>query len=222
MKKIGIATSIPFAKNYIDALSICNATFLTLPTHYTEYPLNMLVESFLECDGLLLPGGGDIFPLFFASSNTGSKNINVSEDIIQLCLCQAFLAYKKPILGICKGMQIINVACGGTIEQDLFCASAHAYTKTDQYHITFTQKYSVLDFLYGASFITNSAHHQGIGKLGTGLSIMQSDSFFVPEAIVHHSLPVLGVQWHPERMMGTFYKPTLINGAHIFHYFLSL
>lgn len=151
-------------------------------------------------DGLLLPGGGDISPIFYHRKNRGSQNICISEDIIQILLFHRFLEQKKPILGICKGMQLINVALGGNLIQDLPTKNLHAYDTADRYHITKALSGSQLHSLCGNECITNSAHHQAINKLGDHLRITQYAHDGVAEAIEHDSLPIIGVQWHPERI----------------------
>lgn len=163
------------------------------------------------CDGLLLPGGGDITPAFFGEHNTGSRNIDTELDILQFQALDYAIRRSLPVLGICKGMQVINVAFGGTIIQDLPTASHHKYQGADQYHTTHILKDSCLDKLYGSTAVVNSAHHQGIGKTGRSLQPIQWCPFdHCIEAIVHETLPILGVQWHPERLDVT---QTTLRGA---------
>lgn len=153
-------------------------------------------------DGLLLPGGGDICPIFYHRKNRGSTNICISEDIVQLLLFHRFMEQKKPILGICKGMQIINVALGGTLIQALPTVSSHAWHNGDSYHPTTITPGSLLFSLYGRYMITGSAHHQAVCTPGCGLLATQHAHDGVIEGIEHESLPILGVQWHPERLCG--------------------
>lgn len=153
------------------------------------------------CDALLLPGGGDITPAFFGECNKGSRNIDTELDILQFQSFDYALRRNLPILGICKGMQIINVALGGTITQHLPTAAIHQYQGKDQYHETILLENSCLYELYGARAKVNSAHHQGIDRLGNGLHAIQwcrEDGCI--EGIIHENLPILGLQWHPERL----------------------
>lgn len=182
-------------------------------------------------DGLLLPGGGDISPIFYHRKNRGCQNICITEDIIQILLFHRFLEQKKPILGICKGMQLINVALGGNLLQDLPTKNLHAYDNTDRYHNTKALSGSRLHSLYGNDCITNSAHHQAINKLGDHLRITQHAHDGVAEGIEHDSLPILGIQWHPERMLpkdsfsarhSDRFAQTYADGSRIFSYFASL
>lgn len=154
-----------------------------------------------HCDALVLPGGGDITPAFFGEHNTGSRNIDTELDILQFQALEFGLRHHLPILGICKGMQVINVALGGTIIQDMPDSSRHRYQHGDQYHSTIISENSCLHALYGNGMIVNSAHHQCIGQLGNGLRPIQwcTEDNCV-EAIVHETLPILGLQWHPERL----------------------
>ena len=155
------------------------------------------------CDGLILPGGGDITPAFFGEHNTGSRNIDTELDILQFQAVDFCIRHNLPILGICKGMQVLNVAFGGTILQDMPDSSFHRYQGKDQYHPTRILKSSCLHARYGEETIVNSAHHQCVNQLGSGLRAIQwctIDSCV--EALMHESLPILGLQWHPERLDG--------------------
>lgn len=154
-----------------------------------------------SCDALILPGGGDITPAFFGEHNNGSRNIDTELDILQFQALDYAIKNHMPVLGICKGMQLINVALGGTLVQDMPTASIHRYQNGDQYHSTFLEEGSPLHKLYGGEAYINSAHHQSVDKLGRNLQAIQwcaEDNCI--EAIAHTSLPVLGVQWHPERL----------------------
>ena len=159
------------------------------------------------CDAVILPGGGDITPAFFGECNKGSSDIDTELDILQIQAVDYCIRHHLPLLGICKGMQVINVALGGTLIQDLPTAGKHKYIENDQHHITRIAPGSFLYELYGKELIVNSAHHQGVGKLGNQLIPIQwcPDDGCV-EAIVHETLPIIGFQWHPERL-GNAYLP---------------
>lgn len=191
-------------------------------------------ENAAEFDGLLLPGGGDISPVFYHRKNRGSTNVCISEDIVQLLMFHRFMEREKPILGICKGMQIINVALGGTLIQTLPTASSHTWHNGDRYHPTTIKKGSLLSSLYGTHMFTGSAHHQAVCTLGNDLKATQHALDGVIEGMEHNHLPILGVQWHPERLCNlsdvidnntSCKKPLPIgvgNGLLIFEWFSSV
>ncbi len=155
----------------------------------------------ISCAGLILPGGGDITPAFFGEHNKGSRNIDTELDILQFQTLELFLRHELPVIGICKGMQLINIAFGGTIAQDMCDVPLHLSPQGDLYHDTYITPGTFLASLYGETAWVNSAHHQCIQKVGSGLSVIQTcilDN--CPEAIVHTEFPILGLQWHPERL----------------------
>lgn len=173
-----------------------------------------------SCNGLLLPGGGDITPSFFNEENQGSQNIDTELDILQLQALDYAIRHKIPVLGVCKGMQLINVAFGGTLVQDLPAGDCHRFCGKDRYHSTIISENSCLYPLYGKSAFVNSAHHQAVGQVGTGLSPIQwCDTDGCIEALQHNVLPILGVQWHPERLDKT---QTTLSGAPLLKLFSSL
>ncbi len=174
------------------------------------------------CNGLILPGGGDITPAFFGEKNDGSGNIDTELDIIQFQALELAVRKSMPVLGICKGMQVINVGFGGSLIQDLPAASRalHCYENGDKYHSSAIRRGSFLEMLYGSSATINSAHHQAVKRLGRGLQAVQwcpADQGV--EALAHETLPVIGVQWHPERIDSAIAK---ISGEAVLSYFVSL
>lgn len=159
------------------------------------------VADIATSSAILLPGGGDITPAFFGQEMAESKNIDTELDIIQLHALEYALKSGIPVLGICKGMQIINVFFGGTLFQHMPFWENHIFRGEDQFHETSILEGNILHTLYGTSVTVNSAHHQSIDKPGADLQIIQTATDGTPEAIAHTSLPVLGVQWHPERLL---------------------
>lgn len=172
------------------------------------------------CQGLLLPGGGDITPAFFGEENKGSQSIDTELDILQLLSFDLAVRKRLPVLGICKGMQVINIGLGGTLVQDMPTRKYHSYENGDKYHVTAVCIDSWLHRLYGRNPIVNSAHHQALKKLGRGLSAVQHcplDGCI--EAVAHETLPIIGVQWHPERIDE---EKSGTNGRLVLDYFASL
>ena len=224
MKKVLIPCLTHDATLYIKALQ----------KFHIQAVLSHSPEDAADFDGLLLPGGGDIAPVFYHRKNRGSTNICISEDIIQLLMFHRFMEQHKPILGICKGMQVINVALGGTLIQALPTANSHAWHNGDRYHPTTIVKGNILSSLYGTYMITGSAHHQALSTPGKGLKAVQHAHDGVIEGIEHETLPILGLQWHPERLCcikdkacscATYNRPLPANagnGLCIFEWFSSV
>lgn len=172
-----------------------------LDRHQVPHLTSLSISDLSACQGLVFPGGGDITPAFFGERDRGSRCVDTELDILQLQALEYGIQRRIPILGICKGMQIINVGLGGGIIQDLPTAQRHRYLDGDQYHETSNTPGGFLYHLYGASMTVNSAHHQGLGKLGKGLrAVSHCPLDECVEGICHESLPVIGVQWHPERL----------------------
>ena len=176
-----------------------------------------LPEPDLSCDGLILAGGGDVEPSRFGQENRGSDNMNPARDRAELALLDAFAAAGKPILGICRGHQAVNVWAGGTLIQDLGEKNAvHRWEERDKIHWACAEK-GVLRDLYGERFCINSAHHQAVDAVGKDLEITACSEDGVVEAMEHRTLPILTVQFHPERMTG----PETADGARLFQWFLK-
>ena len=151
------------------------------------------------CDALLLPGGGDMEPWRYGQSNTASRGLEPERDTAELMLLERFTAAGKPVLGVCRGIQVINVFFGGTLCQDL--PGHSAVDGHDSFHTVRTAR-SPLLAVCGPLCRVNSAHHQAADAPGRGLRAVQWAEDGAVEAVCHDCLPVWGVQWHPERLPG--------------------
>ena len=152
-----------------------------------------------DCDGLPLPGGGDLEPWRYGQPNTASRGLEPERDAAELLLLERFAAAEKPVLGICRGLQTVNVFFGGTLVQDL--PGHGAADGADRLHSVRTARSSLLR-ICGEEAVVNSAHHQAADRLGQGLEAVQWAADGVVEAVEHRTLPVWAVQWHPERLPG--------------------
>lgn len=161
------------------------------------------------CQGFLFCGGGDVTPILLdrpALSSTGETDLKT--DIFQLTLLEQILSTQKPLFGICRGMQVINVACHGELLQDLSLRKepslAHMQSsriRSDPCHLVSIKKGSLLHRLCGDSLLVNSFHHQAVLSAGSGVSLTAYAPDGIPEALELPAHPfALGVQWHPECM----------------------
>lgn len=176
-----------------------------------------------QYDGLLLAGGEDIDPRYYQEINWASQGIDLKRDECEMALLQAFLRAEKPVLGICRGCQVINVAFGGALIQDLGANGCLVHSRgqgEDRVHKTQAKPGLLAARLYGELFAVNSAHHQAVGRLGRGLCANQWSADGVVEGFEHESLPVYGVQWHPERMCFAKSRKDTVDGAVLLRWFV--
>ena len=192
---------------YIQAIKSAGGLPVILPLVKSK---SVISEYVSLCDGFLFCGGGDITPLLFGQEPAaGIGKTDISLDLFQIRLMRTILESDKPVLAICRGMQVLNVACGGTILQDLNLADFetinHMQTslsrKDISHKVTFAPKTKAQRILGNFAF-TNSFHHQAIEQIGDGLVVSGTTGDDIIEAIdmPSHTL-VIGVQWHPESML---------------------
>lgn len=169
-----------------------------------------LVERQMEgIHGLLVPGGYDVDPLLYGEEPRARLGyVYRDTDLFQLETIRLALKRRMPVLAICKGIQLLNVLCGGTLNQDLSEVPGKPL-KHDQEmkrsvpsHTVTAEEGSIVRRLLGASFPTNSFHHQTLKEIGEGLRVTARSADGAVEAVEMDGFPfVVGVQWHPEMMM---------------------
>jgi putative glutamine amidotransferase len=163
--------------------------------------------------GLVLVGGADVDPALYGQENVAARKVDPPRDRLELGLIRWAMENRKPILGICRGAQLLNVALGGTLHQhlpdllghdrhrasagtDALAADASAYGR----HDVVVKPGSRAHALLGQRLTVNSFHHQGVDDPGEFLATGWCPDDRVLEIIEHPSLTfALGVQWHPER-----------------------
>lgn len=177
-------------------------------------PLTMndedLMDLFAQLDGLLLPGGGDIDPQLYGGSpdNAAVYGIDDTRDHVELLLAKKAVDTDKPLLAICRGHQVLNVALGGSLWEDVLelmpNAQRHAYFRGNprdlQAHdVRIQEKSRLFEIMQVDCKAVNSIHHQGIKRLGSHLTptAFAADGLIEAIEIQDHRF-ALGVQWHPE------------------------
>lgn len=167
-----------------------------------------ILESYLsKMDGFVLQGGADLSPLTYGEEPLNEKwRGDRKRDLYEVKILDHAKKHKKPLLGICRGMQMLNVYYGGSLYQDLETQNAVSVPHRDQEmydtlnHQVEIIKGSFLEKIYQKNKIqVNSVHHQGVKKIAKELIPQAIDSKDdLVEALAHRELPHWGVQWHPE------------------------
>ena len=187
---------------YVDSISQAGGIPLILPAFTQE---DHCQDYFTLCDGLLFSGGGDADPYLFGQvARVGLGEVNPRRDSFEMQLAQIALTNGKPALGICRGCQILNIAAGGTIIQDLDSGYLHDQKAPRDYpiHDILIESNSYLASIMEADCIrVNSFHHQAVDRAGKTLKIAAYARDGVAEAVEGPAGSFyLGVQWHPECM----------------------
>ena len=189
---------------YTRAIEAAGGVPLLLP--YTAS--GALLERFSTlCDGFLFTGGADIHPARFGERiSPACGEICPPRDEVELTAFRYIYSSGKPILGICRGCQLLNVALGGTLVQDIQSAigSAVSHRRERDGDPAPTHRISIsentpLASIFGRSALVNSFHHQSVARLGEGLQVMATADDGVIEAVFSPRRRFLwGIQWHPE------------------------
>lgn len=241
MIKIGIASRIWSAR--ADALGSQRESALVMPVALAQAlddagALAMLLPplrdgKIAECarmfDGLVLQGGNDISPALYGEMPLSSQSRgDVECDKVEIELLRLFMQMRKPVLGFCRGCQLINVAFGGSLFQDLPSQLAAADTHSDP--MRYAELEHEVELIEGGYLHAlyarqrgrvNSAHHQGIRRLGVGL---EAQALSAKDGLIEAVCGagdgyVLGVQWHPEFATGE--DVNVLSGAVLFDDFVK-
>lgn len=208
---IGLAEScssddVTVMRSYVDAVRRGGHTPLVLPA---TNEVAEVTRQLGMIDLLLLLGGGDMASSCFGCAPLPTDGIaNPLRDSYELVLFQQACEQHKPVVGICRGMQVINVALGGDLYQDLptqVPQSTINHSRPDSkwapvHEISIEPQSRLSQVLEVCSASVNSTHHQAVRRLGKGLTAVAHSDDGVIESIEHLSLPVAGVQFHPERL----------------------
>jgi putative glutamine amidotransferase len=212
----GVAPDLPpswvMSHRYVNALLSAGAMPWLIPLIDDEGTLRAMYE---ELDGVFLPGGADIDPATYdAERHAACDRSDPERDRVELRFVRWAIEDRKPVLGVCRGLQIINLAAGGTLIQDLgalrpgsvkhdYFPFRDGYARDHLAHPVRIVEGTRLHRLTGLTeFAVNSMHHQAIDRLGTELVA----SAFAPDGVIEglestEDFFLVGVQWHPEALI---------------------
>lgn len=191
MKKIGVTTryndngELEVKQQYLDYLN--EYDLLPVILKWDDIDIDEKINS---CDGFLITGGLDIDPIFYGEDDDRSVLTKAEIDFLDRKIVNYCKDNHKPLFGICRGMQAINVFLGGSLYQDIpgHKEGMHSLTSDGTF--------------FASRFDVNTNHHQAIKYLAKNLVPLakSTDELGIIEALRHASLPMIGVQWHPELM----------------------
>ena len=197
--------------SYIEAIIAAGGIPVMIPLGLSTEIIHALIE---RVDGILLPGGGDIDPTEYDPNSKGHEKIyglDKDRDRVELLVVQTAVSSKKPIFAICRGHQVMNVALGGTLWEDIASDMPNAmphdnYRKKPRNYLAHSvtiKPDSCLAALIGdTETAVNSLHHQGIRDLAPDLLATATSADGLVEAAEVPGHPfALSVQWHPENLI---------------------
>lgn len=204
----GSDTLMTLSVSYTDSLLAADLTPLLIPAGIDPEEAPRFVEL---ADGLVLSGGDDVHPGTYGKEPTVSKGIDAAVDRFEIALIQAAREADKPVLAICRGLQMLNVALGGTLHQEVTSKGGVHELITDdtdpdemfaRRHVVRLESDSILAGLYESGEAkVNTLHHQGIDEIADDLIVEgRSRDGLVEAARCRGDWWALGVQWHPEKM----------------------
>ena len=169
--------------------------------------LDKAIQEMLLCDGLLLSGGEDVNPTYYGQTATEKcGKIVPARDHAEMKMLEAFLSTGKPILGICRGEQLMNVFFGGTLHQDIAdvatsCHDDYPRKNRGNHEVSVTRGTKLAEIMGQETFLANSLHHQAVDKVAPALILAATSEDGIVEGVEHPAHPFcIGVQWHPEHM----------------------
>jgi putative glutamine amidotransferase len=203
-----LPASVVMNQRYYEAVAAAGGAPVLIPLLEDTDVLRATYEA---CDGILIPGGVDMDPATYGEApHEKLGRIDPARDRVELQLTRWTIEDRKPLLGLCRGLQVINVATGGTLFQDIETqlegAIRHDYFPTygfEREHISHdvavlasSRLRSLVDF---DQLPVNSMHHQGVRQLGAGLvACAHSSDGLIEAAESTNGHWMVGVQWHPE------------------------
>jgi putative glutamine amidotransferase len=208
-ERVKDSTRVRVNRAYTDAIIAAGLIPLVVP----PVPAHMAPRILDAVAGLVLTGGEDVDPSYFgATRHPATGPANDDRDQCELALAREAAGRRLPTLAICRGVQVLNVALGGSLIQDL--PSEHTSTvehdaegsRNERVHEVDVSAGSRLGNILGArSIVTNSFHHQAVDRLGDGLCAVGTSPDGIVEAVecTDRAWWMVGVQWHPEELTAT-------------------
>ena len=186
---------------YAQAIARAGGVVITIPP--LAESLKHVAELVADCDGVLIQGGGDVDPLRYGESQRSDSvyGIVAAHDDLEISIVLEAVRQDKPLLAICRGIQILNVALGGTLHQDLEDVLADRESHWDTYHQISLEPNSRIAVAMGTTSPqrSHSFHHQALKTVAPDLQVVGQAPDGVIEAVEHrNSRWIVGVQWHPE------------------------
>jgi putative glutamine amidotransferase len=208
--------------SYLKAIAAAGGVPVMIPLGLSDDDLRVAVE---QMDGILLPGGGDIEPsIYHGEGHPTVGGIDEDRDRVELFVARTAVAQQKPLLAICRGLQVLNVALGGTLWADVELlmpdAMHHEFVKSHPrnylaHEVTLAPGSLLAQQLGSTETAVNSLHHQGIRHLANDLraTAVAPDGLIEGVEVIDHPYAV-GVQWHPENL--------ILNAPHMLGLFTGL
>jgi len=191
-------------RGYADALYAVGATPVVLVPPVSSAGLPGYVSAALACDALCVTGGGDVDPARYGAMSRSPELMDVDSqrDAAELAAVRAAVSAATPVLGICRGIQLVTVALGGTLHQDVasvgFSGHWEEERQREPVHPVSASPGSLAAAALAGAAVVNSIHHQAVASVGPTLTA----SAWAPDGLIEavEAPGVLGVQWHPERL----------------------
>jgi len=193
-------------RSYVDAISKAGNVPLIIADSKDPAKLRIALK---EADILLLIGGEDVAPAYYGEAESPKLGeVNARRDTFEMALLKEAVRLHKPILGICRGLQVINVFFGGTLYQDLPSEYSNHSVNHSRSDSIFKAVHGIVIYrgsrlhkvIQVDSIGVNSAHHQAVKDLAPGFRVAARCTDGVVEAIESDKYPVAAVQFHPERI----------------------
>lgn len=210
MAKAGPRGSYGIGGDYIKSIRMAGGCPVILSVTNDPELITQYIDSI---DGFLCPGGADVAPHLYGEDPVrGMSYFNMDQDVFEMQMIKGCVAAKKPVFGVCRGMQVINVAFGGNMIQDIASQTqsvqAHAGSmdaRDEPFHWVDLKEGSVIRQLMGSDKImTNSFHHQAVKDIARGFTVTGTAADGIVEAMECMDKKILAVQFHPENLAQRF------------------